>query len=335
MKYLINAAAFIGAFPVPSTVVDKYIKLSSAVQLKVLLVCMRNSSSPIDSDEIAKILDISVSEVDDAILYWSECGILNTETPAAKPAKGQKLGFGKIFTDHMFIMNYTEGKGWHDPRIEPFHNISLSPTREDVAKRGNEDPKIRFLLREAQMKFGRNLKTNEASTFVWLCDDLGIDVSVLLLLIEYAVSENKKNISFIEKTAIKWKDNGVETLIDAENEIKKAAQNKLAVSVVWKAFGIDARKPSDKEQEYCNTWVNEWGISSELLLRAYNICIDNNAKVSFPYINKILEGWRKKGYKTVADIVDGEKTAPKQTKQGKNNFAAYDLDAFEKMLNSD
>ena len=50
-----------------------------------------------------------------------------TETPAQKPAKGAKLGFGKIFTDHMFIMNYTEGKGWHDPRIEPFHNISLSP----------------------------------------------------------------------------------------------------------------------------------------------------------------------------------------------------------------
>ena len=53
--------------------------------------------------------------------------IERTATPAAKPAPGQKLGFGKIFTDHMFIMNYTEGKGWHDPRIEPFHNISLSP----------------------------------------------------------------------------------------------------------------------------------------------------------------------------------------------------------------
>jgi len=50
-----------------------------------------------------------------------------TKTPKAKPAPGQKLGFGKIFTDHMFVMNYTEGKGWHDPRIEPFHNISLSP----------------------------------------------------------------------------------------------------------------------------------------------------------------------------------------------------------------
>lgn len=50
-----------------------------------------------------------------------------TTTPKEKPAAGSKLGFGKIFTDHMFIMNYTDGKGWHDPRIEPFHNISLSP----------------------------------------------------------------------------------------------------------------------------------------------------------------------------------------------------------------
>ena len=53
--------------------------------------------------------------------------ITKTTNPQPKPAKGQKLGFGKIFTDHVFVMNYTEGKGWHDPRIEPFHNISLSP----------------------------------------------------------------------------------------------------------------------------------------------------------------------------------------------------------------
>ncbi len=38
-----------------------------------------------------------------------------------------ELGFGKIFTDHMFIMDYTEGKGWHDARIIPYQNISLSP----------------------------------------------------------------------------------------------------------------------------------------------------------------------------------------------------------------
>lgn len=53
--------------------------------------------------------------------------ITKTTEPKQKPAADQPLGFGKIFTDHMFIMNYTKGQGWHDPRIVPFQNISLSP----------------------------------------------------------------------------------------------------------------------------------------------------------------------------------------------------------------
>ena len=44
-----------------------------------------------------------------------------------KPVPGSELGFGKIVTDHMFIMDYDEGKGWHHPRIEPYHPFSLDP----------------------------------------------------------------------------------------------------------------------------------------------------------------------------------------------------------------
>lgn len=38
------------------------------------------------------------------------------------------LGFGNVFTDHMFIMDYIEGKGWIDPRIVPYQKISLDPS---------------------------------------------------------------------------------------------------------------------------------------------------------------------------------------------------------------
>jgi branched-chain amino acid aminotransferase len=38
------------------------------------------------------------------------------------------LGFGNIFTDHMFIMDYEEGKGWIDPRIVPYQDIVLAPS---------------------------------------------------------------------------------------------------------------------------------------------------------------------------------------------------------------
>jgi len=35
-----------------------------------------------------------------------------------------KLGFGTLFTDHMFSMDYNPEKGWHNPRIEPYAPIS-------------------------------------------------------------------------------------------------------------------------------------------------------------------------------------------------------------------
>lgn len=44
-----------------------------------------------------------------------------------KPVDETQLGFGKIFTDYMFIMNYTTGQGWHDARIVPYGDLSLSP----------------------------------------------------------------------------------------------------------------------------------------------------------------------------------------------------------------
>ena len=51
--------------------------------------------------------------------------VTRTTSPKAKPEG--PLGFGRIFTDHMFIMDYTKGKGWHDPRIVPYEDLKLSP----------------------------------------------------------------------------------------------------------------------------------------------------------------------------------------------------------------
>lgn len=48
-----------------------------------------------------------------------------TKNPKKKPEG--PLGFGKIFTDHMFIMDYSAENGWYDPRIVPYGDITLSP----------------------------------------------------------------------------------------------------------------------------------------------------------------------------------------------------------------
>ena len=56
-----------------------------------------------------------------------EISITKTTEPKAKPADESKLGFGKIFTDHMFIMDYSEDLGWHDARIVPFGPLPIHP----------------------------------------------------------------------------------------------------------------------------------------------------------------------------------------------------------------
>ncbi len=56
--------------------------------------------------------------------------ITKTDAPGEKPLAQEKegtLGFGNYFSDHMFLMDYDEGEGWHDARIEPYHPLALDP----------------------------------------------------------------------------------------------------------------------------------------------------------------------------------------------------------------
>lgn len=300
MIYNVNAAIFSSTYAIPTDVADKYLKIATHTQLKVLLYFMRNISDGIDSQKISDALRLDINETEDALLFWQQCGILTGATPKEEP----KTVVVK----------------------------STLPSRTDVIKRGLEDKQLMFLLREAQLKFGRNLKQNESQLLVSLYDDHGMDPSVILLLLGYAVREGKCNLTFVKKTATHWLESGVETVMDAENLIAEAAKQNLAWSVVQSAFGIERRNPSTKEAELSNLWVNEWKISTELLKAAYDACVDAKTKLSMPYVAKIIESWHKDGITNPEQIFAKKKNVKPQ---GKNDFAGYDLDLFEKMLNDD
>ncbi len=53
--------------------------------------------------------------------------VTKTAQPKAKPTDESKLGFGKIFSDHMLLIDYQEGQGWHDARVVPYGPLSLDP----------------------------------------------------------------------------------------------------------------------------------------------------------------------------------------------------------------
>jgi branched-chain amino acid aminotransferase len=56
--------------------------------------------------------------------------IHRTTNPKTKPnfSDANSLGFGKIFTDHMFVMDYDEKNGWHDAKIVPYGKENFEPS---------------------------------------------------------------------------------------------------------------------------------------------------------------------------------------------------------------
>lgn len=297
MDYSVNPSVFSNFFAFPTDVADKHLKFCKGEHLKVLVYLMRNNNSNITEKEIADAVGITSFEVKEALLFWVDADILICNNLSAK----------------------TEPKS--------IAKKNIKPTKQDVTKRGLQDPKLKYLLSQTALIMCRDLKENEIRTLGWLYDDLGLDVSVLLYIVEYAKQQDKLKIGFIESLACDWVEKGVETIADAEEQVRQLVLSQQAWGMVCKAFGIERRKPSKKETELSNLWVNEWQISHEMLVLAYETCVDTKSKFTFPYVAKIIENWHKKGYNTPDDIETEKQTNQKM--QG-----VYNIDLFEKMLDS-
>ncbi|MCQ2451431.1 MAG: DnaD domain protein [Clostridia bacterium] len=302
MKYSINPSVFCSSFSFPSSVVDENLKLATASEIKVLLYFFRHFAEGVDIKKCADALGLTEREVEISLNVWCKNGIISKEEATEKVTK-----------------KVTEK--------------NEKPNRIDVAKRGSEDKNFALILREAQMKFARALKSNESTTLLYIYDDLGLDVSVILYLLQYAFNESKLNIRFIEKTAVSWVNEGVETITDAERIVVKQINSSLAWKRCEKCFGIEHRKPSEKELNTCLLWFDEWKLQDEVLVLAYNVCVDTKSKFIFSYCAKILENWHKEGLSDTEDIK--AYLDKNNKKQETNNYAGYDIDLFEKMLNSD
>ena len=302
MNYIIDPKVFSAVFTVPAAVADKHLKLARGEHIKVLLYIMRNMSVNPDNAEIAAAAGLSEYEVEEALLYWAGAGILLPDGRSVEKAEIKA----------------------------PAVKQNAKPDRADVARRGAEDEKIRYLLTETQMKLGRNLKSNESSTLVWLYDDLGLDVSLILMIVQDAAAHGKPRIGFIESTATDWVNRGIDTIAEADREFNKMAMSEQAWGIVCSSFGLEKRKPSKNELKLSLMWTDEWKMSREMLTAAYNARVDSISKFDMKYVSKILENWHEKGYKTPDDIEEKKKNDNTESE----SFATYDLDLFEKMINS-
>ncbi len=286
-------------FLIPALLVDRYINIASHIQLKVILWLLKNSEKTTDDTELSRYLDISVKELNDAILFWEKEGVL------VKHGERLSLNVGRItLTDT--APNYSG---------------------EVIAQRIKDDKKLSFLLEKSEQIFSKLLSSNDIATLFSLYEWRGIAPDVILMVIEYCVSNGKKGMRYIEKTAISWFEEGIDSLEKAENKIKDLQYKKTLEAKIVSIIGAGGRALTESEKKNIFTWTTDYNFDLDIIKRAYELTIEKSGKYGVSYMNTILRAWNEKGYKTLKEA----ENEPSHYSKKKNKEASYNLDeSFKK-----
>lgn len=329
MSYLVNLGAWNSVFAVPCSVVDQNLKLAGSVQLKVLLWALRHAGEPFETQDIANALGIDRADVSDALVYWQEAGLFSPDEPKpsepAVPAAPLSGGAAQA-----------AGPKADGPSPAGKRRVLSRPQKPDsefVAKRMEESTEIACLMQSAQQVLGRLISSGESATLLMIHDDFGLPSDVIVMLLQYAVSIGKANMRYIEKTAMNWADEEINTYERAEEKLRQLTERRQAWGKVEQAIGISHRSPSAKEETFADTWVNQWQFSGEMIREAYDRAVDATGKFSMNYINRILERWKKEKITTVlqAEQEKMERAALRQKSQKKKDSSfSQDMEKFER-----
>lgn len=321
MEFKISPSAWGPMFAVPSSVTDCHLKFAGAAQLKVLLWIFRHSADGVDIDGAVHATGLPRAEVLDAMQYWVECGIIekceNNEQSASQNTV--QLPFETV-------------KKSDEPEKKHLAFLPVSkPDAGQITARIEEEPELRMMYAEAQQKLGRTIGYDGQSSLLMIHDQYGLPVEVILMLIEYAVSEGKTSMAYISKVGREWGESEIDTLEKAEQRIIQLRENKTLWNTFRSRTGIQNPKPTAVQQDFLIQWSQKLGFNMEMIYLAYEEMANHTSKVSFPYMNKVLLSWHEKGVRKPEDLEAIKKAPAKQAANApsrKEQSASYDLDEF-------
>ncbi len=321
MKYKINWNCSDGVFAVPDLAAD-CLKLASGKAVKVLLYILKNKITDVPMADIGKAVGISEEDAEDALSYWRQIGLIFPEGEAdvqTAVASSPKAESAKPAPE----VKKTETIS--DARAREKAIKMLSPA--EIAERVDGSEELRFLFTSAEKVFGRLLNHTEQRTLIWIYDYYGIAPDLLVMIIEFAKTRNKKSIGFIEKIAEQWQNDGISTHEQAEREILRMQNYNTLAGQVTARLGLN-RTLTSTERKYITDWSLK-NISIDLIVYAYEKTVDNIGKVKFSYMNTILLDWYGKGCFTPEDVKRSGGKAPEKSS------AAEKADSGEHSYNLD
>lgn len=160
-------------------------------------------------------------------------------------------------------------------------------TMEDIQnfRINNDGDQLFFVI---QQYLGKPLGPTDINTIVFFSEQLHFPSDLIEYLFEYCVSNNHYSIHYIEKTAIAWANEGIDSVAKARSHC--TYYNKTSFEIL-KAFGINNRNPAKSELEHIQRWTREYGFPMTLIQEAIRRTIEATHAPNFAYTESILKKW--------------------------------------------
>lgn len=347
--YKVNPDSYASVFALPTQVADKHLRMAGKAQLKVLLWLYRNPAVRADAEKISKDTGVPTDEIDDAMLYWIEAGLVlsgenefsaaktenNTEASATEKIREQTVSETALKVEPL------EQKHIEESHLKPEKQkpVVVKPSIKDIAQRLAESADIRSLFSEAQEAFGRTLGYDAQASLIILHDSYSLPIEVVIMLCNHAKTIGKQgSLAYIMKIGQSWFENNIDTFEKAEKKISAMENADKKWGEFASATGLSNPKPTAKQSEYFEIWTGEYGFDVDVIVAAYERTVETKGKIHLGYMNGILRSWHEAGYKTIGDIENGEreykegqdskKSSHKdESKSGSKSTASYSIEA--------
>ena len=216
-------------------------------------------------------------------------------------------------------------------------------TAEDI-KSSMEDGRFQAVVDETKSVLGRGLNTAELKKLFGIYDHLGLPADVILELVNYCAEttiekygpSRKTSFRTIENEAYYWINHNILSFEAAEEFIRVQKKKHSLMGELQAQLGISGRELTDTEKKYINSWL-DLGFDSECIHEAYERTVIKTGSLKWAYMDRILQNWNEKGFKTIKDIREKDTKLPKAPAHtgSMSSGGKIDYEAVQNILKND
>ena len=305
----LNTDRKFSATVVPNLFIDRFMPSANGAYVKVylyLLRCLSGSTLPFSLSTAADALDETEKDIIRALSYWEKNHVVSLSMDEEdltgitlldlavdpKEASAAQVPAGTVIS----LEQYRKETPKETAAVPDSYYKCPSYTEAQLEEiRTSND--FSMVLTAIEMYLGRFLTPQDINLAAFLVERLQFSSDLILYLYEYCIGKNKTRCEYIEKVAISWHREGIDTVAKAQeyNLLYDTCFN-----AVSKAFALN-RMPVGPERDLIRKW-SSWNMGIELIQEACTRTIMNINKPSFDYADRILESWHKAGVSTLSEV---------------------------------